>query len=117
MSAPFSQFGSSPDHRGHQHYDQVAIDLGRPPVTVGFPAVGYLVNHTESLWQAKGRGLRTLENPRELVSPSAARRVLADDFAAPDLARGLAGRCGAAVAFARASFGQLRAVLNRCRRG
>jgi hypothetical protein len=32
LSAPFSQFGSSPDQRGHPEYDQVATELGRPPV-------------------------------------------------------------------------------------
>jgi hypothetical protein len=113
MSSPYSQFGSSPDHRGHQDYDEVAADLGRPPVPLGLPGVAYLVNHTESMWRAKGRGLRRFEYPTELVSPRSGRRVLAEDFAAPDLAGALAGPVDAAIAFSRASAARLRSRLAR----
>jgi hypothetical protein len=99
VSAPFSGFGASPDQRGHQDYDQVAAELGRPPVALPFPAVAYLVNHPESQWAAKGRGLRKLGDPFDLVPPGAARRILAEEFAAPDLAATLAGRRGVAKAF------------------
>jgi hypothetical protein len=117
MESPYSQFGSSPDHRGHQDYDRVAADLGRSPVPLGFPAVAYLVNHTESLWRAKGRGLREFEHPRELVFPAAGRRLLAEDFAAPDLAGGLAGRLDVVAALSRASFARLRTAVSRSGRG
>jgi hypothetical protein len=86
LSAPFSQFGSAPDQRGHPEYDQVAADLGRPPIAFPIPAVTYVVNHAESLWSAKGRGLRPVGAVQDLVSPHRARRVLRDEFAAWDLA-------------------------------
>ena len=91
LSAPFSQFGSSPDQRGHPEYDQVATELGRPPVALPFPAVTYVVNHAESLWSAKGRGWRPAGAVQDLVLPGRARRVLRDEFAAPDLAEALSG--------------------------
>ena len=91
LSAPFSQFGSSPDQRGHPEYDQVATDLGRPPVALPFPAVTYVVNHAESLWSAKGRGRRPVGAVQDLVPPHRARRILRDEFAAGDLAEALAG--------------------------
>jgi hypothetical protein len=91
LSAPFSQFGSSPDQRGHPEYDAVARDLGRPPVAFPFPAVTYVVNHAESLWRAKGRGRRPVGAFQDLVPPHRARRILRDDFGAEDLAEALAG--------------------------
>jgi len=91
LSAPFSQFGSAPDQRGHSEYDKVATDLGRPPVAFPFPAVTYVVNHAESLWSAKGRGLRPVGAAQDLVPPHRAHRVLRDDFSAPDLAKALSG--------------------------
>ena len=91
LSAPFSQFGSSPDQRGHPEYDQVATDLGRPPVAFPFAAVTYFVNHTESLWSAKGRGRRPVGAVQDLIPPYRARRILRDEFAAPDLATALSG--------------------------
>jgi hypothetical protein len=103
LSAPFSRFGASPEQRGHQDYDEVAAELGRPPISIPFPAVAYLVNHPESLRAAKGREMRTLVDPFELVSPRAARRILASEFAAPDLAATLAGCGGATKAFLGAS--------------
>jgi hypothetical protein len=99
LSAPFSQFGASPEQRGHQEYDQVAAELGRPPTPFSFPAVAYLVNHPESLWAAKGRGTRALVDPFDIVPAAAARRILAEEFAAPDLAATLLGRGGVAKAF------------------
>ena len=99
----YGQFGASPQQRGHQEYGQVAADHGRAPVTVPFQAVAYLVNHGESMWAAKGRGRRSVAGPRELVSSPAARRIVAEDFAAPDLARELAGRGGVTSAFIGAS--------------
>jgi hypothetical protein len=91
LSAPFSQFGSAPDQRGHPDYHQVATDLGRPPTAFPFPAVTYVVNHTESLWSAKGRGLRPVGAVQDLVAPYRARRILRDEFAAGDLAEALSG--------------------------
>lgn len=91
LSAPFSQFGASPEQRGHPEYDQVATDLGRPPVAFPFPAVTYVVNHAESLWSAKGRGQRPVGAFQDLVLPGRARRILREEFAAPDLADALAG--------------------------
>ena len=91
LSAPFSQFGASPAQRGHPEYDQVAADLGRPPVAFPFPAVAYVVNHAESLWSAKGRGQRPVGALQDLVMPARARRILCEEFAAPDLADALAG--------------------------
>jgi hypothetical protein len=91
LSAPFSQFGSAPDQRGHPEYDQVAADLGRPPSAFPFPAVTYVVNHAESLWSAKGRGQRPVGAVQDLVSPYRAHRILRDEFAAWDLAEMLSG--------------------------
>jgi hypothetical protein len=91
LSAPFSQFGSAPDQRGHPEYDQVATGLGRPPTDFPFPAVTYVVNHAESLWSAKGRGRRPVGAVQDLVLPYRARRILRDEFAARDLAEALAG--------------------------
>lgn len=91
LAAPFSQFGSSPDQRGHPDYDRVATDLGRPPVAFPFPAVTYVVNHSESLWSAKGRGRRPVGAVQDLVPPRRARRVLREEFAAADLAAELLG--------------------------
>ena len=113
MTSPYSQFGSSPDHRGHQDYDKVAVELGRPSAPLGLPGVAYLANHTESLWQAKGRGLRRLEYPRELVFPRATRRLLIEGFDAPDLARDAAGLAGAASALTRASVIRVAAAARR----
>lgn len=111
LSAPFSQFGASPEQRGHPEYDQVAMDLGRPPVAFPFPAVTYVVNHAESLWSAKGRGRRPVGAVQDLVVPARARRILREEFSAPDLADALAGYRGfgrsvvaAAKAQALASF-------------
>jgi hypothetical protein len=112
-SSPYSQFGSSPDQRGHPDYDDVAADLGRPSVPLALPGIAYLVNHTESMWRAKGRGLRRFEHPSELVSPRSGRRVLTEDFAAPDLAGALAGPAAAAIAFAGASAARLRVRVAR----
>jgi hypothetical protein len=91
LSAPFSQFGTAPDQRGHPEYDQVATDLGRPPTAFPFPAVTYVVNHDESLWSAKRRGTRPVGAVQDFVPPYRARRILRDEFAAPDLAGALSG--------------------------
>jgi hypothetical protein len=110
LSAPFSQFGSSPDQRGHPEYDQGARDLGRPPIGFPFPAVTYVVNHAESLWSAKGRGRRPVGAFQDLVPPHRARRILRDEFAAEDLAEALAGyrRFGGTVLGAATSRAQAR---------
>jgi hypothetical protein len=104
LSAPFSQFGSSPDQRGHPEYDQVATELGRPPVPFPFPAVTYVVNHSESLWSAKGRGRRPVGAVQDLVLPGRARRVLREQFSAGDLAAQLVGH----AAFGAAALGSAR---------
>jgi hypothetical protein len=105
LSAPFSRFGASPEQRGHHEYAQVAAELGRPPVAFPFPAVTYVVNHAESLWSAKRHGRRPIGAVQDLVSPHRARRILREDFAAPDLADALAGYAsfgGAALSAAKA---------------
>lgn len=113
LSAPFSQFGSAPDQRGHPEYDEVAGELGRPPVSFPFPAVTYVVNHAESLWSAKGRGRRPVGAFQDLVPPERARRILRDEFTAGDLADSVAGyrRFGGIVLSAASS--QARARLSR----
>lgn len=113
LSAPFSQFGASPDQRGHPEYDQVAADLGRPPVAFPFPAVVYVVNHGESLWSAKGRGRRPVGAVQNLVWPGHARRILRDEFAAADLAEGLSGYCRFGGALLGAAKSQAQAGLSR----
>ena len=105
LSAPFSQFGSAPDQRGHPEYDRVATELGRPPVPFPFPAVTYVVNHSESLWSAKGRGRRPLGAVQDLVPPQRAQRVLREEFTAADLAAQLVGYAG----FGAAAFGAAKA--------
>ena len=93
LDAPFSQFGAPPDKPGHEHYDQVAAGLARPPILVPFPAVVYVVNHGDNLWSSRRDGrLRPIEHPRGIVSSRAARRVLAEEFSAPDIASLLAGQ-------------------------
>jgi hypothetical protein len=113
LSAPFSQFGSSPDQRGHPEYDRVAMDLGRPPVAFPFPAVTYVVNHSESLWSAKGRGRRPVGAVLDLVPPRRARRVLREKFDAADLAAELLGYGGFGAAAFVVAKAQVKAGLLR----
>jgi hypothetical protein len=91
-ASPYGQFGASPDQRGHMEYDKLAAELGRPAAPFPFPAVVYTVNHSESLSLAKRDGLLLTGQPRDLLWPVAARRVLEEGFAAHDLAGTLAGR-------------------------
>jgi len=107
VASPFGQFGTPPEQRGHEDYDEVAAELGRPPVVLPFPAVVYTVNHSESLWAAKSGGRRSGSSPRDFVWPASARRLLAAEFAAPDLAGRLAGPGRVTSAFARASGARL----------
>jgi hypothetical protein len=104
--AAFSQFGSTPEQRGHQDYDAVAAELGKPPIAVPFPAAVYVANHAESLWVSKGRPLRTAAHPRLIVPPRRARPILGRDFSAPDWAATIAGnaRTYAIVAQTAATF-------------
>ena len=103
VASPFGQFGTPPDQRGHEDYDKVAAELGRPPAVLPFPAVVYTVNHSESLWAAKSGSRRSGSSPRDFVWPATARRVLGHQFAATDLADRLAGASQVTRAFARAS--------------
>jgi len=112
LAAPFSRFGSSPDQRGHPEYDQVAAELGRSPAVVPFPAVTYVVNHAESLWSAKGRGRRPVGAVQDLVAPHRARRILRDEFSAPDLAAALSGYHSFGGAVLGAAKAQTRARLS-----
>ena len=92
LDAPFSQFGSSPERRGHQDYEQVAAELGRPAAPIPFPACVYVVNHSESLWTAQTGGhLRINRRPLDVVKPSLARGILRDDFSSAEFAAGIAG--------------------------
>jgi hypothetical protein len=112
LSSPFSQFGASPDQRGHQDYDAVARELGKPPVTIPFPSVVYRVNHPDSLWASKSQERRRVL-ASDLVRPAAARRLLTDEFSSPDAAEDLAGEIGFAARFAVASAARVRARLAR----
>lgn len=102
VASEYSQFGTSPDQRGHQDYDKVAIELGHPATPVPFRAVAYAVNHPESLWAAEtGGGRRRLRDPRDLVSARHARSLLFNDFGAPDVAAQMVGATGVAWAATR----------------
>ena len=96
----------------------MAAELGRPSRPLGLPGVAYLVNHPESMWRRKRGGSRELDYPSELVWPASARRILADDFASPDLVRASTGATrGFAYAYARAARGRIRTRLGRPLRG
>lgn len=114
-ASPFGQFGSALDQRGHSNYGQVAAELGRPPSALPFPGVVYTVNHSESLWRLKTGGRRNSPSPRDFVWPGDARRILEEEFAAPDLARQAAGLTRVSSAFARASGARLWARARRIR--
>ncbi len=101
--SPFAQFGASPDQRGHQDYDLVAAELGRPPVRFPFPAVVYLANHTESRWSQRTGERRHPAAVRDLVWPRAARAILQGEFAAPDLAAETASAARTAACACRAA--------------
>ena len=102
LDAPFSLFGTSPERRGHQDYDLVAAELGRPAAPIPFPACVYVVNHPESLWTAQTGGhLRINRRPFDVLTPSKARTILRDDFSSDEFAAGVAGPAG----YARATSG------------
>jgi hypothetical protein len=109
VASPFAQFGTPPDQRGHEDYDAVAAELGRPPVILPFPAVVYTVNHSESLSQIEFGGRRGCSSPRDFVWPASARRILGEEFGAPDLARRIAGAGRVSIAVARAAGARARA--------
>ena len=112
VASPFSQFGTSPDQRGHPEYDRAAADLGRPPAPFPFPAVVYLVHHAESFREAKGGGRRRT-SPRDLIRPASARKILNNEFSAPEAAQQLAGAIGFAKASVKSSGQRVRARLAR----
>ena len=118
-ASPFGQFGSLPDQRGHTKYDQVAAELGRPSAAVPFPAVVYTVNHSESLWAAKWGGRRSIGSPRDVIWPADARRILREDFLAPDLAKRTAGLGRVSRVFSRAAgeriWARIRSRVSRMR--
>jgi len=91
-SALFSQFGVAPEQPGHSEYPRVAGLAGRPAAPVPFPGVLYLVNHGESHWSHKMGRQRDVGSSGDVVRPGVARRAVANEFAAPDLAARLAGR-------------------------
>jgi len=90
-SALFSQFGVAPEQPGHSEYPRVAGLAGRPAAPVPFPGVLYLVNHGESHWSHKMDRRRDVEGSGHIVRPRIAKRTVANDFGAPDLAARLAG--------------------------
>jgi hypothetical protein len=114
-TSAFAQFGASPDQRGHLEYPELATELGRRPVPFPFAAAVYTVNHPESTWGRRSGGQRPIA-PRELVWPNAARRVLADEFSAPDLADGVAGTFATLAPFARTSAERLPRKMHRTAR-
>lgn len=111
-TSPFAQFGASPDQRGHLEYPELATELGRPPVPFPFGAALYVVNHPESTW-GRRTGARRPVVPRELVWPKAARRILADEFSASDLADEVAGTLATFAPFARTSAQRMPGKLRR----
>lgn len=112
-SALFSQFGVAPEQPGHSEYPRVAGLAGRPAAPVPFPGVLYLANHSASHWSDKMGRRRDVEGSGEIVRPGIARRALANDFAAPDLAARLAGRTAVSRVIVRRSS---RRVLTRLAR-
>jgi hypothetical protein len=112
LASPFSRFGAAPEQSGHAEYPRLASELGRPPEPFPFPAVVYTVNHPESTWGQRSGSRRRLE-PRDVVWPSEARRILAQDFSAPDLSDKLAGLLPTLVAFSQASAARLPAKARR----
>ena len=114
-TSTFAQFGASPDQRDHFEYPQLATELGRPPVPFPFAAAVYTVNHPESTWGRRTGGQRPIF-PRQLVWPTAARRLLTDEFSAPDLADEVAGTFATLVPFARTSAERLPRKLHRTAR-
>jgi hypothetical protein len=102
-ASPFGQFGTPPDQHGHEEYDAVATELGRPPAQIPFPAVVYTVNHSESLFSATTGGRRTISSPREVIWPAEAGRILSQEFSAEDLARRTAGLGRVSRVFTRAA--------------
>lgn len=73
------KFGVYPPH-GHDEYGMLAAQLGKDPDYIPFYAATYLMNHGESLrlWKTGGK-FRHL-SVRDLVRPSQAKRILADEF-------------------------------------
>jgi hypothetical protein len=114
-TSAFARFGASPDQRGHLEYPELATELGRPPVPFPFAAAVYAVNHPESTWGRRSGGQRPIA-PRELVWPNAARRVLTDEFSAPDLADEVAGTFATLAPFAWTSAKRLPRKLERTAR-
>jgi hypothetical protein len=113
--APYSRFGSSTEEggRGHTEYHLIAAELGRPAGAIDFPAVLYMVNHSESLWSARFNQLRSVPDPRNVVVPRVARRVLTDEFTAPDLAGELAGLAHMPTLILRRSRARVRGRVRR----
>lgn len=113
--AAYSQFGSSTEEggRGHTEYHLIAAELGRPSALIDFPAIVYMVNHPESLFSARFNRLRSVPDPRDVVLPRTARRVLTNEFTAPDLARELAGLPSMPKLILRSSQVRVRARLRR----
>lgn len=114
-TSAFAQFGASPDQRGHLEYPELATELGRPAVPFPFAAAVYTVNHPESTWGRRSGGQRPFA-PRQLVWPHAARRVLAEQFSAPDLANEVAGTFATLAPFAKTSAERLPRKLQRAAR-
>lgn len=114
-TSPFAQFGATPDQRGHLEYPELATELGRPPVPFPFGAALYVVNHAESTWGRRTGAQRPVA-PRELVWPTAARRILASDFSAPDLAEEVAGTIATLAPFTRTTAKRLPGKVQRTAR-
>jgi hypothetical protein len=114
-ASAFAQFGAAPDQRGHFEWPELATELGRPPVPFPFGAALYTVNHPESTWGRRTGAQRPVA-PRELVWSQAARRILADDFSAPELAEEVAGTIATLAPFARTSAKRLAGKVQRTAR-
>ncbi len=111
--SPFGRFGARPDQRGHQEYDLLAAELGRPPAPVPFPAVIYVANHSESLSTRDFGGRRRAGAGRDVVWPHESQVILRDEFAAADLARSVAAGSRTARAVMRAELTRARAGVAR----
>lgn len=71
--------------RGHSHYVSIAGSLGMQTAEVPFPAITYVINHTESL-EFDRRGRKSLVGD---IDPGKASEILRKSFA---FTRSVAGR-------------------------
>jgi len=123
LESVFSRFGVAPSQNplmvGHKEYARLAAEVGIPADALPFPAIVYMANHQESL-RLRRIGWRRIGVLPGLIAPLAAHRILAHDFAAPDVAPPAAPLTAAAMfarGLARACLHELRAQRSQRRYG